>query len=143
MRTVQLFGWELINLPVMNKFILEPTNENLERLKKVQGRESYWHTADFFQFDPSLKDELSIIFDAYMDALMESEAENEDEAIRKIGFSIGRMLVKAARKIGISPQDYRDQFNNCATVIWTPICIWRKNESGEMSYSLMSNLQSH
>lgn len=129
-----------MDLPVMNKFILEPTDENLECLKKVKGREVYWHTVDFLQFDPRLEDELSVIFDAYMDALMESEEDDEDEAIRKIGFSIGRMLVKAARKIGISPQDYRDQFNNYATVISTPICIWRKNESGEMSYSLMSNL---
>ena len=127
----------------MNKFILDPTDENLERLKKFNGREIYWHTADFFQFDPSLEDELSAIFHVYMDALMESEEENEDEAIRKIDFSIGRMLVNAARKIGISPQDYRDQFNNYTTVIWTPICIWRKDESGEMSYSLMSNLQSN
>ena len=119
-------------------YILEPTDENLERLKKIKGKEVYWHTADFFQFDSSLENELSVIFDTYMDALMESE--EEDEAIRKIGFSIGRMLVKAARKIEISPEDSRDQFNNFATVIWTPICIWRKDESGKISYSLMSNL---
>ena len=129
-----------MDLPVMNKLILEPNDENLERLKKVKGKEIYWHSADFFQFDPSLENELSVIFDTYMDALMESEEEDEDEAIRKIGFSIGRMLVKAARKIGISPEDCRNQFNNYATVIWTPICMWRKDESGEISYSLMSNL---
>ncbi|MBE9146326.1 hypothetical protein [Planktothrix mougeotii] len=124
----------------MNKFILEATDENLELLKKFKGSEVYWHTADFFEFDLSLKDSLSVIFDAYMDALMESEEDDEDEAIRKIGFSIGRMLVKAARKMGISSQDYRHQFNNYVTVIWTPICIWRKDESGKMRYSLMSNL---
>jgi hypothetical protein len=128
---------------MINNFVLEPTHENLERLKKVKGREVYWHTVDFFQFDPSLEDGLSVIFDTYVDALMESEEENEDEAIRKIGFSIGRMLVKAARKIGISSQVYRDQFNNYATVIWTPICIWQKDESGGMRYSLMSNLKSN
>ncbi len=124
----------------MNQFILEPTDENLERLKKTNGGNVYWHTADFFQFDPSIKDELSDIFDAYMDTLMQSDDEDEDAAIRKMGFSIGRMLVEAARESGISPQDYRDQFNNYATVIWTPICIWRKDESGKISYSLRSNL---
>ena len=125
----------------MNKFFLEPTDENLECHKKVQSGKFYWHTADFFQFEHSIEDELSVIFDVYMDALMESDQEDEDEAIRKIGFSIARMLVKVARKAGISPQDCRDQFNNYATVISTPICIWRKNKSGEISYSLMSNLQ--
>jgi len=123
----------------MNKFVLEPTDENLERLKKTKGREVYWHTADFFQFDPAIEDELSVIFDAYMDALMESEDDEENAAL-KIGFSIGRMLVKSARRIGISSQDYRDQFNNYATVIFTPICIWRKDKSGEISYSLKSSL---
>lgn len=126
----------------MNKFVLEPTDENLERYKRVNGTNTYWHTADFFQFDRSFEDELSIILDAYIDALKESDEDDEDEAVRKIGFSIGKMLVKAARKAGISPQDYRDQFNNFATVIWTPICIWRKDNSGEISYSLKSNLPS-
>lgn len=121
----------------MNKFILEPTDENLERCKKVQGIKTYWHTIDFFQFDKNLEDELSIIFDAYMDALMQSD---EDEAVRKISFSIGRMLIKAARKVDVSPQDYRDQFNNYATVISTPICIWRKDKLGEFSYSLKNSL---
>lgn len=127
---------------MINKFFLEPTDENLERLRKGKGKEVYWHTADFFLYDPNLADELSIILDAYMEELMESE-DDEDEAIRKIGFSTGRMLVKAAKKIGISSQDYRDQFNNFATVIWTPICIWRKDESGKISHSLMSNLTSN
>ena len=124
-----------------NKFVLEPTDENLERHKRVQGGKVYWHSADFFQFDCSLEKELSVIFDAYMDALMESDEEDEDETERKIGLSLGRMIVKAARRVGISSQDYRDQFNNYATVIWTPICIWRKDNSGKISYSLMSNLQ--
>ncbi len=129
-----------MGLLMINKFCLEPTDENLERLKKGKGKEVYWHTADFYLFDPNLADELSIILDAYMEKLMESEEEDEDEAIHKIGLSTGRMIVKAAKKIGISSQDYRDQFNNFATVIWTPICIWRKDESGKISYSLRSNL---
>jgi hypothetical protein len=52
------------------------------------------------------------------------------------------MIVKAAREAGISPQDYRDQFNNYVAVIWTPICIWRKDELGKTSYSVVSGLQS-
>jgi hypothetical protein len=124
----------------MNTFIVEPTAENLERYKRVQGEKVYWHTADFFWFDPSLEDELAAIFDAYMDALMESEEDDDDEAIRKLIFPIGRLLIKAAQKAGISPQDYRDQFNNYATVIWTPICIWYKDESGHVRHTLKSNL---
>jgi len=42
----------------MNKFILEPTDENLERFKKVKGTTVYWHTADFFRYDSAIKDEL-------------------------------------------------------------------------------------
>jgi hypothetical protein len=129
-----------MGLLMINKFFLEPTDENLERLKKGKGKKVYWHTADFFLFDPNLADELSSILDAYMEKLMESEEEDEDEAIHKIEFSIGRMIVKAAKKRGISSQDYREQFNNFSTVIWTPICIWRKDESGKISYSLSSNL---
>ncbi len=128
-------------MQAMNNFVLEPTHENLERYKRVQGEETYWHTADFFLFDPNIKNELSIIFDSYMEAFMESDEEDEDEASRKIAFSLGRMIVKAAREIGVSPKDFRDQFNNYATVIWTPICIWRKENLGEISYSLMSGLQ--
>ena len=83
---------------------------------------------------------MSVIFDAYIDVLMESDEEDENEAIGN--FLIGRMIVKAAREAGISPQDYRDQFNNYVAVIWSPICIWRKDELGKTSYSLVSGLQS-
>ncbi len=57
----------------MNKFVLEPTDENLERHKRVKGTNTYWHTADFFQYDHSFKDELDLILDAYIDAIRESE----------------------------------------------------------------------
>ena len=124
----------------MNKLILEPTAQNIEGYKKVQNNEVYWLTADFFLFDRRLEEELSVIFDAYVEAVMEDDKEDEDEELRRIGFSIGRRIVKAARKAGLSPQDYRDHFNNYATVIFTPICIWQKGESGEIRYSLMSNL---
>ena len=65
----------------MNKFVVEPTDENLELYKRVKGSKSYWHTADFFQFNHNLKNEMSVIFDAYMDVLMESDEEDENEAI--------------------------------------------------------------
>lgn len=125
----------------MNKFIVEPTDENLKRYRRVQNGVTYWHTADFFQFNKNLEDDLSTIFEAYMDALMESDEEDEEKIIRKMGFSIGRLIVKAAKKAGISPNEYRDQFENYVKVIWTPICIWQKNESGAVNYSLMSSLQ--
>lgn len=126
----------------MNTFILEPTAENLERYRRVEGEQVYWHTADFFRFDPALEDELAAIFDVYVDAIMESDAEDEDKAVRRITFLIGRRLIKAARKAGISPQDYRDQFNNYATVLWTPICVWKRDESGNgVGHSLRSDLR--
>lgn len=31
----------------MNKFVLEPTDENLERHKRVQNTEIYWHSSWF------------------------------------------------------------------------------------------------
>jgi hypothetical protein len=50
------------------------------------------------------------------------------------------MIVKGTRKNNISPQDYRDQFEHYATVIWTPIYNMEKDELGKISYSLKSNL---
>jgi hypothetical protein len=52
----------------MNKFIVELTDENLKRYRRVQNGVTYWHTEDFFRFDRNLEDDLSTIFDAYMDA---------------------------------------------------------------------------
>lgn len=124
----------------MNKFTLEPTDENLERFKRFQDGKAYWHTADFFHFDCKLSNELSIIFDVYIDKMMESVDDNDEVIIHKIEFSIARMLVKAARETGISPQDYRDQFNNYAMVVWTPICIWYKDESGNIRHCFRNNL---
>ena len=65
----------------MNKFVVEPTDENLELYKRVKGSKSYWHTTNFFQFNHNLENEMSVIFDAYMDVLMESDEEDENEAI--------------------------------------------------------------
>lgn len=127
-----------VDLPAKNKYVIEPTVENLERYQRVEGTKTYWHTSDFFKYDRNLEAELSDILNAYTDALEEFDEECE----RTIELSIGRRIVKAARKAGISPQDYRDQFNNFGAVIWTPICIWREDESGNMRYSLTNSLES-
>ena len=124
---------------MINKFVLEPTDENLERYKITKNDKIYWHTADFFKYEPKLENELSDIFDVYMDAIMDTEdEEDEDEVIRKMGFSIAKIIVKIAKRLNISSKDLRDQFNNYATVIWTPICVWKKDDSGKISYSLVS-----
>lgn len=124
----------------MSQFLLEPTEDNLKRYERVKNGKRYWHTADFWLFDSRLEDEFSEIFDVYMEMLMADESEDETPALSKIGFSIGRMLVQSARRAGISPRDYCDQFNNYTTVIWLPICIWTTDEAGELHYSLRSNL---
>ena len=124
---------------MINKFVLEPTDENLERYKIIKNGKIYCHTADFFKYEPKLENELSDIFDVYMDAIIDTEDEDdEDEVNRKIGFSIARMIVKTAKRLNISSKDLRDQFNNYATVIWTPICVWKKDDSGKINYSLIS-----
>lgn len=55
-----------------------------------------------------------------MAAIRESDGDGD---ARKIGFSSARLIVKAARKVGISSRNYEEQFNNFATVIWTPVCV--------------------
>ncbi|NEO84397.1 MAG: hypothetical protein F6J87_09110 [Spirulina sp. SIO3F2] len=123
----------------MNKFILEPTDENLERLKRSEAGKVYWHTKDFFWFDPAIENELATLLETYMDVVMESE-EDDDKVDRRLVIVIGRMLVELARKVGTSAQDCRNQFDNFIAVIWTPICIWHKDESGKIRYSLKSKL---
>ena len=125
---------------MINRFVLEPTDENLERHKRIKNGNIYWHTADFYKYDPKLEDELSEIFDAYMDAIMNDEGEDEDAELRRIGYSIGKMIVLTARRLKISPKDLRDWFDNFATVVWTPICVWKKDNSGKLSPSLMSGI---
>jgi hypothetical protein len=122
------------------QYLVEPTDQNLQRYQRETNGISYWHTADFFRYDKTLKDSLAHLFDTYTEMLFESDAVDEDTAIRRVNFKMGRLLIQAARERGIAPQALRDQLNNFATVIWTPICIWHKNPSGEMSYALMSSL---
>ena len=77
-----------------------------------------------------------------MDAIIDGEGEDEDEdaELRRIGYSIGKMIVMAAKRLNISSRDLRNQFNNYATVVWTPVCVCRKNDSGKISRSLMSGI---
>lgn len=123
----------------MRQFFLEPTDENLKRFRRVDGDTAYWRTIDFFLFDPDLEDGFFSILEYEMDAT-EANNTHDKEAERKHKFSLGRMIIRAARAAGISPNDYRIQYSHYATVIWTPICIWRKDESGAIHYSLMNNL---
>ncbi|MGI0486403.1 hypothetical protein ACN4EK_13265 [Pantanalinema rosaneae CENA516] len=122
------------------QYLVEPTDQNLQRYQREANSISYWHTADFFRYDKTLEDSLSNLFDTYTDLLFESDEDDEDTAIRRVNLKMGRLLIQTARERGIAPKELRDQLNNFATVIWTPICIWRKRPSGEMSYTLMSNL---
>ncbi len=126
-----------------SQYLVEPTNENLELYQRVNSGIVYWHTSDFFLYDEALESYFSDIFDVYMDALIESEEDDDERFTRRISFKIGRLIVKAAKEVGISPKDFRDQFANYTTVIWTPICIWRKDSLGKVGYSLMSNLPSN
>ncbi|MBD2073038.1 hypothetical protein H6F86_03875 [Phormidium sp. FACHB-592] len=120
--------------------LIEPTDQNLQRYQRETNGMSYWHTADFFYYDKALEVCLSDLFDTYTDLLFESDDVDEDTVLRRVNFQMGRLLIQTARERGIAPQALRDQLNNFATVIWTPICIWHKNLSGEMSYALMSSL---
>ena len=124
-----------------NKFVLEPTNENLERYKKLKDGKVYWQTADFFKYDPELENILSKILDVYMDAMMDDDGEDDEDRVeRRIAYSIAKMIVIEARKLNISSKDLRKQFDNFATVIWTPICVWKKDDSGKINYLLISGL---
>lgn len=123
-----------------SQYLVEPTDQNLQRYQRETNGISYWHTADFFRYNQNLEDLLAHLFNTYTDLLFESDEDDEDTAIRRVNFTMGRLLIQTARERGIAPQDLRDQLNNFATIIWTPICIWRKSPSGEVSYALMSNL---
>ncbi|MDV3001172.1 MAG: hypothetical protein N5P05_002778 [Chroococcopsis gigantea SAG 12.99] len=124
----------------MNDYIVDPNDENLKRLQRFNGGEVYWHTEDFFRFDSDLTDELDAIFEVYMDAFKESEGDDDEVAERRVGFLTAKKIVETARRLGISPRNLRDQFDNFATVVFTPICLWRRDEPGVIHRSLMSNL---
>ena len=63
---------------------------------------------------------------------MDSEDENK--------FTLGRIVVNAARKAGISSREYLEQLDNYQVVMLTPVCIWYKDKLGNMKYTLSSNL---
>lgn len=122
------------------QYLVEPTEQNLQRYQRETNGMRYWHTADFFRYDETLEDWLAHLFDTYAELLFESDDVDEDTVIRRATFKIGRLLIQTAREKNIAPQALRNQLNNYATAIWTPICIWHKQPSGEVSYTLMSNL---
>jgi hypothetical protein len=55
---------------------------------------------------------LSNLFDTYTDLLFESDDVDEDTALRRVNFKMGRLLIQTARKRGIAPQALRDQLKN-------------------------------
>lgn len=116
---------------------IEPTEENLKRLKQSKNGIDYWQTADFFPVSPELKRSLSKTQETYLDLIMELEDDDEND---KINFKLGRLIVKAAKQAGVPSKQYLEEFDNFMKIIWTPICIWRKDDSGKINYSLRSSL---
>lgn len=115
--------------------IIQPTPENLERLKQTQDDITYWLTADFFPVNPELKDSLTKVYDQVMDVVFEEEI--EDSAAT---FTIGRIVVKEARRLNMSPKDYNKQLSNFNRIVLVPICFWEQNESGNWNYTLSSSI---
>ena len=90
----------------------------------------------FFPVSPELKRSLSKTQETYLDLIMELEDDEDD----KINFKLGRLIVKAAKQAGVPAKQYLEEFDNFMKIIWTPICIWCKNDSGKINYSLSSSL---
>ncbi|MFM7427415.1 MAG: hypothetical protein ACKO7W_20850 [Elainella sp.] len=121
-------------------YILEPTPENLQRYRRERDDITYWHTADFWRYDDDLQDCLADLSDTYTELLFGSDEPDEDRALRQIQLKMGRLIIEEARARGIDPKNLRDQLNAYATILMTPICIWKTSPTGEISYSLNSNL---
>ena len=125
----------------MNQYQREPTDENLERYRRMQGGKAYWFTSDFLLYDEALEDELEALLDFVIHESPDSSSNNSESEERLEMFRIGRRVVQAARRLGIAASDLSEQLSNFGEVIWLPICIWQKNEDGTMSRSLLSDLQ--
>lgn len=91
----------------------------------------------FFPVSPELERSLSKTQETYLDLIMELEDDNEND---KINFTLGRLLVKAAKQASVPSIQYLGEFDNFMKIIWTPICIWCKDDSGKITYSLRSSL---
>ncbi|MBD2261113.1 hypothetical protein [Pseudanabaena sp. FACHB-2040] len=133
--------WLLCSTLLMDsQYMLEPTDENLERYQREANGVRYWHTADFFLYDKPLEIFLSNLLDIYNDLLFNSDDVDEETEMRRFSFKFGRPLIQQARELGIAPRDLGEQFDNYATVIWLPVCIWQKDAFGKMGYTLMNNI---
>ena len=116
---------------------VKPNEENLKRFKQSKNGIDYWHTADFFPVSPELESILSKTHETYLDLIMELEDDEEND---KTNFKLGKLIVKAAKQAGVPSKQYLEEFDNFMKIIWTPICIWYKDDSGKINYSLRSSL---
>jgi len=125
----------------MNQYRREPTDANLEQYKRSEGGKTYWFTSDFLLYDEAIEEELEALLDFVIhESPSYSPGDSEREERLEV-FRIGRRVVQTARRLGISASDLGEQLSNFGEVIWLPICIWKKNDEGTMSRSLLSSLQ--
>ena len=129
------------NTSTMNQYRREPSDENLEKYKRTEGGNAYWFTSDFLLYDEALEDELEALLDFVIHESPDYSTSDSEREERLEMFRIGRRVVQAAKRLGIAASDLSEQLSNFGNVIWLPICIWKKDEDGTMSRSLLSNLQ--
>ena len=125
----------------MNQYRREPSDENLEKYKRTEGGKAYWFTSDFLLYDEALEDELEALLDFVIHESPDYSTSDSEREERLEMFRIGRRVVQTAKRLGIAASDLSEQLSNFGNVIWLPICIWKKDEDGTMSRSLLSSLQ--
>lgn len=125
----------------MNQYRREPSDENLEKYKRTEGGKEYWFTSDFLLYDEALEEELEALLDFVIHESPDYGPSDSEREERLEMFRIGRRVVQAAKRLGIPASDLSEQLSNFGEVIWLPICIWKKDEDGTMSRSLLSSLQ--
>jgi len=125
----------------MNQYRREPTDENLEKYRRVEAGKTYWFTSDFLLYDEALEDELEELLDFVIHESPDYSPSDSEREERLEVFRIGRRVVQTARRLGIAASDLSEQLSNFGEVIWLPICIWKEDEDGTMSRSLLSSLQ--
>ncbi|AFZ58502.1 hypothetical protein H6G54_06060 [Anabaena cylindrica FACHB-243] len=107
---------------------VEPTITDLITLKQeIQGL-TYWLTEDFFPYNQDLEvslGETTFILN-YVDY--------------KNKFEIAKIIIKAAKKVEITPQEYLQQLNNYGNILSKPFCLWKQDKSGKWQYKLTNTL---
>ncbi|MGM3309207.1 hypothetical protein ACSQ6I_25070 [Anabaena sp. WFMT] len=107
---------------------IEPNITDLISLKQeIQGL-TYWRTEDFFPYSEDLEvslGETTFILN-YVDY--------------KNNFAIAKIIIKAAKKAGITPQEYLQQLNNYGNILSKPFCFWKQDQSGKWQYKLTNTL---